>query len=403
MPRRFFILIIVIVAVAGLGAWLRHRQTQIRRVTSLLEQAVRYEARSDWPKLETVSSDWLAIDPVNSEASFFAGKSIARRANLTPQRADEAFQLLSCVTSTSTRHQESLELQLGLLFGTLNRAVEARELAIRVLNQYPDSEAARMMYCNYLLMTLDRLQLLNQIYEAMETESDVPVHFGYLAIVDSAFLNDRTSTLRKWRTGAPQDESLLRAEDLSRLLDARIKLVANVTDVTQETAEQAVRRVEPWLQADPVSSAVVRELLQVRIESADLTGVSELLQISDPDADKDPFCRRARGWYRTTVEEYGLAESELLKARELFPFSWKTHNELAVLYRRMGQAENALKMQAIADRGRELDTRVRSLGNIRDIDPEFLISLHDYARLCGDERCAAALQRRLAGTDFSQK
>lgn len=48
-----------------------------------------------------------------------------------------------------------------------------------------------------------------------------------------------------------------------------------------------------------------------------------------PQAEQDPFGWRARGWYRMMLDEFDQAESDLQKARSYFPFSWKTHNELA--------------------------------------------------------------------------
>ncbi len=145
----------------------------------------------------------------------------------------------------------------------------------------------RLMYCNYLLMTLDRQALIREIHESCRTRSDVPVIYGYLTVADTAFIKDRTTVLKQWFEGSPDDPSLKDAVLLSGLLDARVKLVGNISNEAQQTVDEAMEAVSRRIQEGPPNPNVVREMIQARIDGGDIAGVSELLQIATKNSEED--------------------------------------------------------------------------------------------------------------------
>ncbi|MBL8815707.1 MAG: hypothetical protein JNL58_06730 [Planctomyces sp.] len=389
-------LLSIVLVLAGIGIYFgwNFYATQ-QEIDALVQQSIRFESRGRWNDLEAAARRWVQIQPESDDAYFFLGKAIARKGRLTPATAEESLKSLAFVAPESTRHQEVTELRIGILFGAANKPEEAAAEAVKALKLYPSSGPIRLMYCNFLLMTLNRQQLIDQVHEACRTKSDVPVIYGYLTVADTAFIKDRTAVLQTWYEANPQDLTLKDAVLLAGLLEARVKLVGNISNESQKTADEAMATVNARIAAPPLSSDVVRELLQARIDAGDISGVSELLQLPAEGADLDPYHWRARGWYRMMVEEYETAEKDLLQAKKLFPMSWKTHNELAALYRRTGRLPEAAKMQSIADQGRQLDGRIRELDKISDLDRSFLGLLLKYADECGDETVVEALEKRL--------
>ncbi len=386
-------IVLVLIAVVLYFAWDTYASQ--REIEELVQQSIRFESRGRWNDLELTARKWTVVQPKSEDAYFFLGKAIARKGRLTRETAEESLRALEFVTPASTRHQEVTELRMGLLFGAANKPEKAATEAVEALKLYPTSGPIRLMYCNYLLMTLDRQRLIDQIHEACRTKSDVPVIYGYLSVADTAFIKDRTTVLKDWYDAEPQSQYLKDAVLLAELLEARVKLVGNISNESQKTADEAMATVNVRLATPPLSSEVVRELMQARIDAGDISGVSELLQLPTTGAERDPYHWRARGWYRMMVEEYETAEHDLLEAKKLFPMSWKTHNELAALYRRTGRLAEAEKMQSLADKGRQMDGRIRELDRISDLDRSFLDLLLKYADECGDESVVEALERRL--------
>ncbi len=425
----------IILPVAGAGGWLGLRLLSQWRNQQYADQCHEYMKMQAWKKLEDVSEKWCQREPDKAEPWMYAAEAAQQQ-----EQYARAADLLNRVPDDDPRAVGALLVRTGLLFDTtLNDPLEAVATCERILRIDPTCRDARQHLIFFCAVTFQRQEMEYHIYEAIRLGVDTPEDYVYLIGKDFLIFANGAEINGKWLekypdyepfiiahtlhligTGKPEEigstsipeYSTLPAQSPSALGSEGIGTDPNSGNGQGEnhppfdrTNLKYMQRISEYEKA--MGEYMVRfprntELLVFFLKKASLDGdqerVAELLEQAPPEAKEDSRFWRYLGWLQSERGDLEEAEKTLHKAIALHPYDFLTRHMLAEVMRRLGRPEEDIEfVQGLSTEGTELRRiLMQETPDPSVVAPGVLNRMAFYARFCGDEQVAEALDRRVA-------
>lgn len=347
----------------------------------------------NWEQLQTEASRWITADPNADEARLFLATSLQQQ-----RKFEESLNSLMQICTTSPEAEPALRQIMELQFGPLNQPVAAARACEYMIQRDSQSALARQRLIFYLTMTLQRPKMIAQIRDAIRTGSESREHYVYLFFADSLNFSNGTELNSQWLQSNPEVEQFEVAEAIfiGEKLDASISM-----DDREEAqaARQALAQknvvLKRLLEKYPHNSEILAYALRGAMTDGNVQQAARLLSQATVDAEQDNRFWRFKGWIHSQRGESDLAEQAYRRAIELHPLDWGTRYLLADLQQKQLQTSEATRLRSLVSRANELRRQLHAAPNARQVPPEIMAKLADYARDCGDTMFADALANRL--------
>lgn len=360
---------------------------------SLRQQCQRAALLRKWDELRDVSMKWTNRDPSSGEAMVF----LAEAYNGSGQ-FEQAAECLAKVPESTPQFESASHALMELQFGSLNRPREGALTAEKILQKHPDSKIAQQRLIFFLTMTLQRSRLNQQIRSAFHANAEPREAYVYLFFLDSLFFANGAELNGKWLLGEPNSElfEVGQAIFISETLDASVSMDdREASQAAQRDASRKAAVLEQFLQKYPHNI----ELLAYQIRQCTLTGnvadAVKLLAQAPADAEHDNRFWRFKGWVHAQSNEPQEAEAAYRQALKLHPLDWGTRHLMAELLQRQQRLSEVEQLRKLVNRGNELRRAIHRAPSARQVPPDVMSKLADYAGECGDDQTASILRRRI--------
>lgn len=378
-----------ILTVLGLYVYRTSAPTAAQLRQECLEAAV----AGRWNDAETIARRWTLAAPASGEPWMQLGEAQWKRRNF--QQALESFR---SVPETAPEAASAAISRIELLFGPLNRPMEAASACEQVLARDPQSEIARQRLIFFLALTLQRTELVRQIRAAIESSSEPVEAYVYLFMIDSLMFSNGIEVNSRWLRGAPTSElfEVAQAIFIAETLD--FSLTMDDLAAAQAARRDAARKDEvlnKLLQRYPHNGELLAYQIRKLIEVGDVGAVASLLAQATVECEADPRFWRYKGWVHMQRSELADARAAYLRAIELNPQDWVTRHMLADVLQQEQRFDEVKALREIAVRGRNLQNSLRNAPSARDVPRDLLLELADFAATCGDEQASRALRKRI--------
>lgn len=359
---------------------------------ALRKNCHRAAAANEWKSMELNARRWTQIAPESGEAWLQLGNAFARQRQF--RAAQECFR---SVPAGSPEAERAAISEIDLLFGPLNSPSEAASVCAEVLEVNPRSKIARQRLIFFLALTLQRSELMHQIRDAIDQESEPIEAYVYLFMVDSLTFSNGIETNSRWRSAEPESElfEVAQAIFIAETLDFSISM--DDIAAAEAARRDAARRdavMKKLLEKYPHNTELLAYEIRKRIERGDLPAVVELLAQSTVDCETDPRFWRFKGWVHKQRQELADCEASCRRAIELNPLDWVTRYMLSDVLQQDERIDEVKILRKISARGRTLQNSLRNAPSAREIPPELILELAEFAEICGDEQVSRALRNR---------
>jgi tetratricopeptide (TPR) repeat protein len=293
----------------------------------------------------------------------------------------------------------------AVLFGTLNKPLEAERVYLRVLEIQPHVPTAYQRLIFYYAVTMQRTKMQKQIERCISTECDSPETYVYRLLVGSdwnAFSNAH-ELLGQWLKSDPDNEffqvayalHVVKAHSLEDKMMADKNALATATDESSIRAREFGERISDLISRFPSNIELLVFMLNQATANGDIDQVAKLLSRAPPEAISDNRFWRYKGWFHAAQSELVKAEDAFREALKLNPYDWGSRHQLAEVMRRTKRLKEAEFSEQLSVQGKELREEIVKLPDVRSAPPRMLKKILDYAAACGDSLVAEHLYRRL--------
>lgn len=368
-------------ATGGAFGWAAWTSLQLER------QWQQARAAGQWEQAVAVGRRLAAFR--RDDADFWLDLADCARELDDPELAAMA---LGRVPEHDHRHVNSLLLQADLLFGELDRPLDAAVVWRRVLQADPQNATAFQRLIYFYAMTVQRNELVRTIRLAMDRHREPPEAYTYLVLSERLQFSDALYRIRRWRRLAPDSEVLEVAEAYFAAQQRR--------DGPKGTEIPEVRAgaVHPAMQRCLEKYPKNLEVLAYHAEQARLRGdaeaIREILLRTPPEAEQSARFWRFRGWWLRVRDRVPEAEAAYREALKRNAYDWRARLELASILRVLGKRDEAARQSEIALLGKTLERRLLELPNAAALDGPIVAQLYRYARELGDAQVVRALEYR---------
>ncbi len=385
--RRTGIVLVSAVACLSLGAasgawgWARWTASKLDGEWRQAREA------GDWERAVAVARRLAAFR--SEDGDFWLDLADCARELDDPELAAIA---LGHVPEDDPRHLNALLLQADLLFGELDRPLEAAAVWRRVLEMDPLNATAFQRLIYFYAMTVQRAELVRTIRLAMERHREPPEAYTYLVLSDRLQFSDALFRIRRWRKQTPDSEILEVADAyFSSRQRGRTAEGAEIPEVREGSVHPAMQQC---LRKYPKNL----EVLAYHAEQARLRGdhdaLRRILLEAPPQAERDARFWRFRGWLLRVTDRLPDAEAAYREALRRNAYDWRARLELAAILRLLGKPQEAAEQSRIALLGKKLERRLLELPNAAALDGTIVADLYAYAKRVGDEQVVRALEHR---------
>lgn len=376
-----------LIAAACWGAYSARRSQLLAR---LPVQCVTLGKQRNWIGLEAVARDWLAQAPAPG-AWYWLGIALKEQ-----RRFPEAADAFGAVPVNGPRGIDAAIERMELQFHVFEQPLKAMQLAERLLKDDPRLASPRRHRIYFYAMTLQRSQLLQEVSLAIKYGVDVPEHYVYLVWLEDLSFSDADVVTGKWAAANPDSELLQHVWLARRLRAARARTLTSAPTREDTQRYQELRaEIAPQLRGLDADPAALDMLLLLCVDDSDVEEAGKLLGRVPDSAVEDPIFWKYRGWYAASIGDLQQADDACRRSLELYPLGWQARNVYANVLRLSGETEAAGRQQKIAADGSDLVLAIRRLPHPRDVTPEQLRRMAQYATDCGAWEIANGLQRRL--------
>ncbi len=347
----------------------------------------------DWRRMEELTIRWTAIAPESGEAWLQRSESLIQQ-----HKYAAALDCLTRIPLASPEAETSLRIQMELQFGPLNRPADGATTCEKLLSKDPQSPVARQRLIFFLTMTLQRTRLIQQIRQAIDVGTEPRESYVYLFFADSLSFANGAELNGQWLLGEPDSELF----EVGEAIFASESLDASVSMDDREKAEATRRAIgnkaavmETLLAKYPHNSELLAYNIRQQIQNGHLAAVVKLLAQSSVEAESDHRFWRFKGWVHAQRNQVADAENSYRQAIKLHPLDWTTRHMLAELLQQQQRIEEVKALRELVARANELRRELQHAPNARQIAPESVARLADYAADCGDTQMSDALRRRI--------
>ena len=352
-----------------------------RRCRALREQL-------NWATLADVSRQWERLEPSNANPILFQAEAAQGQSDFL-----RAADLLSRVPEKNAKRIPAQIERTALLFGPVNRPLEAVAACHEILAQEPRSFTPRQRLIYFYAMTLQRSEMLREIRQSLDYHSEPLEAYVYLMLADELTFQDGFEVNNRWLNGNPNQEPFLVARTIH--LWKNLSQELSKTSDTKERLKLAQQLLTEYLDRYPHNLSVLTFFCELALVEGNTEWMAELLARASPDCEDSRYWR-FRGWLHAAKEEYSEAEQAYRKSLRLFPLSWISQHEFADILRRQRAFAEVQTFQNRSLVGKALRQELLQIPNARVVSNELLGKILAYARDSGDQQVAESLQQRLS-------
>ena len=363
-----------------------YRQSEIDRLSRACAEASRKQA---WPRLESLSREWTTIDS-SPIAWYWLGSALKAQGRFL--EAEPAF---AQIQVDGPRGIDAAVARMEIQFHVHKRPLAAIDLARDLLERDQKLASPRRHLIYFFAMTLQRTELIREIRQAIKFGVDVREHYLYLMILEDLSFRDAELITREWAEACPESAELRIAHQVQQLRLARLEMREDPSPVLVRRYEEIRSRFLEQFEQLSTNPQVLDTRLLLATDDSDVTAAGHCLERVTDNAAEDPVFWRYRGWYATHTGDLEDAEKSYRRAIELHPLGVQSRAELSGVLRRLGQAEEAGRMQELAFRGTAIVLKTRHLNHLRDGSISLLRTTAEFAGDCGDQEVASGILRRI--------
>lgn len=380
------VLVMAFVVTAGFY-W---RSTKIQSLASECKAAVRAE---DWKRLRLVASQYQSWEPTKAAPIIFLAEAANQQGRLA-----EAAAILERLPESDPMTPPALVERSTLLFGPLNRPLEAAETLERALKLNPRLVEARRRLIYFYAFTLQRRKMVAHAYAAMQHDSDLPETYVYLISQDWLSFANAFEENTRWLASNPDEELFLVARAIYRVTSKALDEASepNQVEVLDEQGLPYHRRVlAEYFQRFPHNTELLAYYLKEATTNGDAAEVARLLARVPPDAVDDNRFWRFKGWLHNVKGEPFQAEECYRKALVLNPYDYVSQHQLAGVQRRLNRPDQVDTLEALACEGQLIRREILQLPDVTKVPPELMMRMATHAAACGDSVTANKLFFRI--------
>lgn len=343
--------------------------------------------------MENIARRWTLAAPASGEPWMQLGEAQLKQRNF--QQALESFRR---VPETAPEAETAAISRIDLLFGPLNRPMDAASACEQALARNPQSRIARQRLIFFLAMTLQRTELVRQIRAAIESHSEPIEAYVYLFMVDTLMFSNGIEVNSRWLRTDPTSELFEVAQAIFVAETLDFSLSMDDLAAAQAARRDAARRddvLNGLLQQYPHNKELLAYKIRKLIEVGDVASVVNLLAEATVECETDSRFWRYKGWVHVQRSELADARAAYRRAIELNPQDWVTRHMLADVLQQEQRFDEVQALRVLAVRGRNLQNSLRNAPSARDVPAVLLLELADFAATCGDEQASRALRKRI--------
>lgn len=386
MTAMVFIAFTLGVAWYGRSAW----NPSISELRNRCQEAMR---TGDWTAAQKHATHWTSIAPDSGEPWMQLAETLRRQ-----RKYGSVLDCLNHVPHTSPEAESALIARMELQFGPMNRPADAAETCEAILAIDPKSQIAQQRLIFFLTFTLQRTRLVRQIRLAVDAGNEPMESYVYLFLSDSLLFSNGAESNGRWLLGEPDSELFEVAEAI--FIAENLDLSAALDDLAgaQQTRRAFARKtavMKKLLAKYPHNAELLAYNARQHMQTGDVAGVVNLLAQVTVDSEIDHRFWRLKGWVHAQRNQQTDAEKSYRRALELHPLDWTTRHMLAELLQQQERFEEVKTLRDLVTRANELRRTLQHAPNARQISPDILSRLADYAADCHDTQVSDALRRRI--------
>lgn len=350
-------------------------------------------ASRNWTRAEEIAAKWTAMTPDSGEAWIQRSLALFKQ-----QKYEDALDCLNRISLTSPEAERALTARMSLQFGPLNRPVDGAATCEKIIQSNPRSMIARQQLILFLAITLQRTRLMHEIRSAIDAGVEPADSSFYLFFIDVLPLAAGAELNRQFLSGDPRSElfevaeATFRTEALeqSYSLDDREK----AEEIRRAIAEKSPV-MENLLAKYPHNTELLAYNIRKRMQKGDVAGVVKLMAMAPIEAESDHRFWRFKGWVHAQQDEPDDAEKAYRQAIQRHPLDWTTRHLLAELLQQQRRFDEVKSLRELIRRANELRKVLQFISDDRQVSPETLSQLAQFASDCGDEQLSNSVRRRL--------
>lgn len=348
------------------------------------------QSAKNWAEQERIARDWSAWDPASANAWLFLAE-----ASYEQDDAEHAAEYLGRVPPDDPKAIPAYLEQTNLEWTHLNEPLKGLATCERILGIDSRVLDAHGRIISFYTMTAQRVEMIAAIRRAIASGAEPPEVYTYLMLSESLSFTNASELVARWLSSAPENEQLRVGLGVQTALSLAQNAASTGNADARELEAAAVHRLEEFLETYPNNPVLLGFLLEHYQVAGDTDQVGRLLARVPDSAANDHLLWVFRGWYHAINQEFEEAEQAFREALRLFPLSERGHHEYASLLRQLQRSDDTLREQELAITGKKIRTRLLERSNARELTHALLVEIAAYARACGDEQVATALQGRI--------
>ncbi|HUG71607.1 MAG TPA: tetratricopeptide repeat protein [Pirellulaceae bacterium] len=371
------------------AAFVAGRQIRIQTLEKACQTGV---DAGDWATVRQAATQLRFWQPSKASPVIFLAEAANQQGRL-----EQAVSLLRQLPDDDPMTPPALLECSHLLFGPLNRPLDAAEVLERALRCDPSMREARRRLIYFYAFTLQRRKMVEHAYAAIEHGSDMPETYVYLFSQDYLSFANAYDENSRWLEGNPDEEIFLVARAIYRI-------VSMALDETEDTSKVPVdeatgipmhkRQVADYFKRFPNNIELLAYFLREASTNGDAAEVARLLSTAPSAAADDNRFWRYMGWLHRNNEEWLDAERCYQKALQINPYDYVTQHQLAAVGRRLNRPEYVETLEPLAREGQNLRRELLQLPNVTSVPLPLLNRMAIHAAACGDKVVAGRLYER---------
>ncbi len=388
--RRWWVLVAVGLLLLVVGSYFVAKRGITRSLSASCREALR---AGDWQRLEPLATRWHWWEPDLAAPLIY----LAEAAQQTHQQ-ERAAKLLGQLPDGDPMTPPALVERSGLLFGPLNRPIEGAHTLERALRLNPRLAVARQRLIYFYAFTLQRRKMVDQVYQAIRYDCDLPESYVYLMAQDWLSFANAYAENTKWLRGNPDEELFLVARAIYRITSRGLNDTEDPRQVGPRDPKGLLRHqklIAEYCRRFPQNVELLVYLLERARVTGDVEEMARVLSRAPPQAAADNRFWRYKGWLYATRGELVKAEECYQKALALNCYDHVSRHQLAGVERRFKRLDQVKALEKVSREGWQLRHEILQLESVDKVPPDILRQMAQYAKDCGDDDVAGKLLLRL--------
>lgn len=366
---------------------------RLLKVNSLEKQCKAALQAKDWKRLQVVAAEYQSWVPDKATPTIMLAEAFNQQGQLL-----QTVNLLQQLPDTDPLTAPALLERSSLLFGPLNRPLEAAETLERALRINARLSEARRRLIYFYAFTLQRRKMVTHAYAAIQNNCDLPETYVYLIAQDWLSFSNAFDENSRWLKSNPEEEVFLVARAIYRVTSKALDEISdpNYVEKLDEKGIPVHRRVlAEYFQRFPHNPELLAYYLRESTTNGNAAETARLLALVPPEAADDNRFWRFKGWLHNVNGELAEAETSYRRALTLNPYDYVSQHQFAAVKRRRNQVDQVEMLEDLAREGQLIRREILQLKDVTQVPPHLMLRLAKHAAACGDTLVANQLIRRI--------